>query len=241
MNIQSISKENANANVTLSASELVLIYNMFHEQLAKEKSNPKFLELYGDLMLARDLCQYGHVDNFCLGGIVKCRNSIGNGVNGVLSDEDIDKFNNFLEDMPTALDNAEWWNLYRRIAGDRGLHRCNDKLKQYEKAHADAIGYPVTRESLKNPKVRDTDILFKESLEELKARDLLTDATGRPDNAENPENSSYKSQLNDYVSEIEKIAAQLTMSQSDGYSHILRICDAMKRELTVSAEMEDDL
>ena len=37
--------------------------------------------------------------------------------------------------MPTALDNAEWWNLYRRIAGDRGLHRCNDKLKQYEKAH----------------------------------------------------------------------------------------------------------
>lgn len=30
---------------------------------------------------------------------------------------------------------------------------------------------------------------------ELKARDLLTDATGRPDNAENPENSSYKSQL----------------------------------------------
>lgn len=82
-------------------------------------------------------------------------NSIGNGVNGVLSDEDIDKFNNFLEDMPTALDNAEW--------------------------------------------------------------------------------------LNDYVSEIEKIAAQLTMSQSDGYSHILRICDVMKRELTVSAEMEDDL
>lgn len=137
MNIQSISKENANANVTLSASELVLICNMFHEQLAKEKSNPKFLELYGDLMLARDLCQYGHVDNFCLGGIVKCRNSIGNGVNGVLSDEDIDKFNNFLEDMPTALDNAELWNLYRRIAGDRGLHRCNDKLKQYEKAHVE--------------------------------------------------------------------------------------------------------
>ena len=99
-------------NVTLSASELVLICNMFHEQLAKEKSNPKFLELYGDLMLARDLCQYGHVDNFCLGGIVKCRNSIGNGVNGVLSDEDIDKFNNFLEDMPTALDNAEWLNDY---------------------------------------------------------------------------------------------------------------------------------
>ena len=53
MNIQSISKENANANVTLSASELVLICNMFHEQLAKEKSNPKFLELYGDLMLAK--------------------------------------------------------------------------------------------------------------------------------------------------------------------------------------------
>lgn len=68
-------------------------------------------------------------------------------------------------------------------------------LIQLINSYADAIGYPVTRESLKNPKVRDTDILFKESLEELKARDLLTDATGRPDNAENPENSSYKSQL----------------------------------------------
>ena len=34
--------------------------------------------------------------------------------------------------------------------------------------------------------------------------------------------------MNEYIEEIEVIAAKCTLSQSDGYSQIMRICEAMK-------------
>ncbi len=36
--------------------------------------------------------------------------------------------------------------------------------------------------------------------------------------------------MNEYIKEIEEIAKKYTMSQSDGYSQIMRICEAMKEE-----------
>lgn len=36
--------------------------------------------------------------------------------------------------------------------------------------------------------------------------------------------------MNEYIKEIEEIAAKCTLSQSDGYSQIMRICEAMKEE-----------
>ena len=36
--------------------------------------------------------------------------------------------------------------------------------------------------------------------------------------------------MNEYIKEIEEIAAKCTRSQSDGYSQIMRICEAMKEE-----------
>ena len=36
--------------------------------------------------------------------------------------------------------------------------------------------------------------------------------------------------MNEYINEIEKIASKCTCSQSDGYSQIMRICEAMKEE-----------
>lgn len=36
--------------------------------------------------------------------------------------------------------------------------------------------------------------------------------------------------MNEYIKEIEQIAAKCTESQSDGYSQIMRICDAMREE-----------
>lgn len=36
--------------------------------------------------------------------------------------------------------------------------------------------------------------------------------------------------MTEYIKEIEKIAAKYTESQSDGYSQILRICDAIMAE-----------
>ena len=54
-------------------------------QSKEQETSDHFLQLYSDMMIARDLCQYGHVDNFCLQNIVKCRNDIGKGIGGVLS------------------------------------------------------------------------------------------------------------------------------------------------------------
>lgn len=36
--------------------------------------------------------------------------------------------------------------------------------------------------------------------------------------------------MNEYIKEIEQIAAKCTESQSDGYSQIMRICDAMREQ-----------
>lgn len=36
--------------------------------------------------------------------------------------------------------------------------------------------------------------------------------------------------MEEYIREIEKIAAKYTESQSDGYSQIMRICDVMREQ-----------
>ena len=36
--------------------------------------------------------------------------------------------------------------------------------------------------------------------------------------------------MEEYIREIEKIAAKYTESQADGYSQIMRICDAMREQ-----------
>jgi hypothetical protein len=36
--------------------------------------------------------------------------------------------------------------------------------------------------------------------------------------------------MQEYIREIEKIAAKYTESQSDGYAQIMRICDAMREQ-----------
>ena len=81
MNIQSISKEKRQVIVCLDADELVKICNVFYEtQKAREKEKRKdklYYKLYSDMMLARDLSQYGHIDSFCLGQIVKHRSLSG--------------------------------------------------------------------------------------------------------------------------------------------------------------------
>ncbi len=66
MNIQTISKEKREVMVELTADDLVIICNALYAQLGEKKYNDIFMQLYSDMMMARDLCQYGHVDNFCV-------------------------------------------------------------------------------------------------------------------------------------------------------------------------------
>ena len=131
MNIEKISKENREVTVRLDADELVLICNAFYVQYKGKGSEDSFFKLYSDMMIARDLCQYGNIDNFCLRNIIKCRNEIGEGLNGLLCSEDREIFNSYLEDndIPNAFQNSDWIEIYKKIVGNR----CTDKLKSWMK------------------------------------------------------------------------------------------------------------
>lgn len=74
MNILSISKTENEVVVRLNADELVRLCNVLYGQ-EKYKDNLHY-KLYGNLMLARDLCQYGHIDGFCFEKIAECRSKI---------------------------------------------------------------------------------------------------------------------------------------------------------------------
>ena len=43
--------------------------------------------------------------------------------------------------------------------------------------------------------------------------------------------------MNEYIEQIENIAAKYSVSQSDGYSHIMRICEAMKEEQQMNVDV----
>lgn len=74
MEIMNISKEDKEVVLTLNADELVRLCNVLY---AQEKYDDNLHhKLYGDLMIARDLCQYGHIDGFCFERIAECRSKI---------------------------------------------------------------------------------------------------------------------------------------------------------------------
>lgn len=141
MNIQSISKEKREVTVRLDTDELVMLGNVMY--LASKhinQMNPsdtkstnvhkeKLASLYADIILARDLCQYGHLDNFSLSHIVRNRNLGESSISGCLSDEDIAIFNSYLEDndIPTAMGNTDFTRIYSKIAG----HKMSEKLKSW--------------------------------------------------------------------------------------------------------------
>jgi hypothetical protein len=75
MNILSISKKDKEAVVRLSSDELVKLSNVLYNA-PDEDRNDIYYKLYGDIMLARDLSQYGHIDAFCFERISKCREKL---------------------------------------------------------------------------------------------------------------------------------------------------------------------
>lgn len=126
MNIQSISKEKREVTVCLNADELVMLGNIMHlastqANQTKPSNTEKLASLYADIILARDLCQYGHLDNFSLSRIVRNRNLGESSIGGCLSDEDIAIFNHYLEDndIPTAMSNTDFTKIYSKIVGDK--------------------------------------------------------------------------------------------------------------------------
>ena len=72
MNIKKISKKDKEVVVSLASDELVKICNVLYNSKDEDK-NQLYFKLYGEMMIAKDLCQYGHIDDFCFGCIADCR------------------------------------------------------------------------------------------------------------------------------------------------------------------------
>lgn len=73
MDIQSISKTDKVAVVKLTADELVILGNALYTASKDCENNQKAHQLYSEVIIARDLSQYGHIDDFCLEQINKHR------------------------------------------------------------------------------------------------------------------------------------------------------------------------
>lgn len=74
MEILKISKTEKEAVVRLSAEEMKVICNVFYKAAGQCEGDPLYHQLYSEMLIANDLAQYGHIDNFCFRQIVKERN-----------------------------------------------------------------------------------------------------------------------------------------------------------------------
>lgn len=72
MEILNISKENKEVIVSLDSDELVKLCNCLYKTDDSNK-NSLYHKLYGQLMMCRDLSQYGHIDDWCFEKIVEQR------------------------------------------------------------------------------------------------------------------------------------------------------------------------
>ena len=76
MNILSVSKTENEAVIRLDSTELVALCNVLYQATKDDNVKAIVYQLYDNLMIARDLSQYGHIDGFCLNSIIKCREKI---------------------------------------------------------------------------------------------------------------------------------------------------------------------
>lgn len=72
MNILKIKKNDKEVIISLSSSELVEICNVLYNTKDDDK-NELYYKLNSEMMIARDMCQYGHIDDFSLERIVESR------------------------------------------------------------------------------------------------------------------------------------------------------------------------
>ena len=73
MNIQNISKNDRDVTVTLSSDELVKLCNVLYHARDKYDGDNLYHEIKSYLMIARDISQYGNIDDTTLSKIIKER------------------------------------------------------------------------------------------------------------------------------------------------------------------------
>jgi len=79
MNILSVSKIKNEAIISLDSTELVMLCNILYQAAKDPNTKATCHKMHYGLMIARDLSQYGNIDDFCLNSMIKCRDKIING------------------------------------------------------------------------------------------------------------------------------------------------------------------
>lgn len=75
MTIKSISKEEGMATITIDANELVKLCNVMYKA-PEDQKNKLYYKLYAEMIIARDLTQYGHLDSWCIDRVVELRDHL---------------------------------------------------------------------------------------------------------------------------------------------------------------------
>lgn len=73
MNVRNITK-GKDVLITLSIDDIKTLCNILYN--VDNRKDNSYWQLYSDMMIARDLCEYGHIDNFCLEQVEKARSQI---------------------------------------------------------------------------------------------------------------------------------------------------------------------
>lgn len=76
MEVLRIDKTTQEVIVTLNSSELIELSNIFYEAQKEKDVKARFYALYADLIMCKDLCQYGHIDAFSFERMLECREKV---------------------------------------------------------------------------------------------------------------------------------------------------------------------
>ena len=76
MNLLSVSKAEKKAVLEIASDELVALCNVLYHETKRDDARAIVYQIYDDLIFAKDLSQYGHIDSFSLERIIECRKKI---------------------------------------------------------------------------------------------------------------------------------------------------------------------
>ena len=130
MKMHNISHEKEEVTITLSSSELVKICNALFLKAKNSDTTENCNELYSNMITLRDLCQYGHIDDFSLGNVVRLRNECGSKIGTVLSEDEAETFLSYIKDgdLKTAFRNSDWREIVSKIVGKDKMHATIGEL-----------------------------------------------------------------------------------------------------------------
>jgi hypothetical protein len=129
---------NGKANITLNAGELAMLKGIMTEHYensnGSEKNKQEFMSLYTQMIVISDMANYGSIDEDTFNNMLKhhidCKTKDTNESKdntdntSILTDEEIDCFNAYLDDEKDGIDaiaygNSDWCAVYRKIVGNK--------------------------------------------------------------------------------------------------------------------------